>query len=245
MRKQMFKKAAAIMMTAAMMSTGYTMVSADDFTDQEVETEVFADDFVVETEDTFVEEAQDVEVQDADVQVEEEEVELTDESQTEDVTFEDDADIFSDGTQPVEIPEDVEFEISSYKTDFRFENDEVVITATVSEDAELPENAEIKAEKLEAGSEKYEEAKQASMRDLGTAEDAEYTFYDVTFTVDGNEVELPEGAAVINMQFKDGEVQENTTQSALHIAQTEEGTVAQDVTAQSEDGSLKSVDINF
>ena len=245
MRKQMFKKAAAIMMTAAMMSTGYIMVSADDFTDQEVETEVFADDFVVETEDTFVEEAQDVEVQDADVQVEEEETDLADESQTEDVTFEDDADIFSDGTQPVEIPEDVEFEISSYNTDFRFENDEVVITATVSEDAELPENAEIKAEKLEAGSEKYEEAKQASMRDLGTAEDAEYTFYDVTFTVDGNEVELPEGAAVINMQFKDGEVQENTTQSALHIAQTEEGTVAQDVTAQSEDGSLKSVDINF
>ncbi len=245
MRKQMFKKAAAIMMTAAMMSTGYTMVSADDFTDQEVETEVFADDFVVETEDTFVEEAQDVEVQDVDAQVEEEETDLADESQTEDVTFEDDADIFSDGTQPVEIPEDVEFEISSYKTDFRFENDEVVITATVSEDAELPENAEIKAEKLEAGSEKYEEAKQASMRDLGTAEDAEYTFYDVTFTVDGNEVELPEGAAVINMQFKDGEVQENTTQSALHIAQTEEGTVAQDVTAQSEDGSLKSVDINF
>lgn len=245
MRKQMFKKAAAIMMTAAMMSTGYTMVSADDFTDQEVETEVFADDFVVETEDTFVEEAQDVEVQDADVQVEEEETDLADESQAEDVTFEDDTDIFSDGTQPAEIPEDVEFEISSYKTDFRFENDEVVITATVSEDAELPENAEIKAEKLEAGSEKYEEAKQASMRDLGTAEDAEYTFYDVTFTVDGNEVELPEGAAVINMQFKDGEVQENTTQSALHIAQTEEGTVAQDVTAQSEDGSLKSVDINF
>lgn len=245
MRKQMFKKAAAIMMTAAMMSTGYTMVSADDFTDQEVETEVFADDFVVEAEDTFVEEAQDVEVQDVDAQVEEEETDLADESQTEDVTFEDDADIFSDGTQPVEIPEDVEFEISSYKTDFRFENDEVVITATVSEDAELPENAEIKAEKLEAGSEKYEEAKQASMRDLGTAEDAEYTFYDVTFTVDGNEVELPKGAAVINMQFKDGEVQENETQSALHIAQTEEGTVAQDVTAQSEDGSLKSVDINF
>ena len=245
MRKQMFKKAAAIMMTAAMMSTGYTMVSADDFTDQEVETEVFADDFVVEAEDTFVEEAQDVEVQDVDAQVEEEETDLADESQTEDVTFEDDADIFSDGTQPVEIPEDVEFEISSYKTDFRFENDEVVITATVSEDAELPENAEIKAEKLEAGSEKYEEAKQASMRDLGTAEDAEYTFYDVTFTVDGNEVELPKGAAVINMQFKDGEVQENETKSALHIAQTEEGTVAQDVTAQSEDGSLKSVDINF
>ena len=245
MRKQMFKKAAAIMMTAAMMSTGYTMVSADDFTDQEVETEVFADDFVVETEDTFVEEAQDVEVQDADVQVEEEETDLADESQTEDVTFEDDADIFSDGTQPVEIPEDVEFEISSYKTDFRFENDEVVITATVSEDAELPENAEIKAEKLEAGSEKYEEAKQASIRDLGTTEDDEYTFYDVTFIADGVEIEVPDEAVVINMEFKNVAPEENETQSALHIQETEAGVVAQDVTAQSADGTLKSVGFNF
>lgn len=47
------------------------------------------------------------------------------------------------------------------------------------------------------------------------------------------------------MEFKNSEVQENATQSALHIEQTEEGAVAKDVTAQSEDGSLKSVDINF
>lgn len=240
MRKKMFKKAAAIMMAAAMMSTGYTMVSADDFSDQEVQAEA-VEDIAVESADEAVAE----ETPEADITFEEAPAE---ESESAEVAFEDEAaDAFSDGTDSAEFAEntEAEVEVPSYRTDFRFENEEVVITASVSEDAELPENAEMKAEKLEAGSEKYEEAKQASMRDLGTAEDAEYTFYDVTFTVDGNEVELPEGAAVINMEFKDGEVQENETQSALHIAQTEEGTVAQDVTAQSEDGSLKSVDINF
>lgn len=239
MRKKMFRKVTAIMMAAAMMSSGYTMVSADDFTDQEVQTEAAVEDIAVES----TEEAVAEETQEADVQIEEEAP--AEESESAEVTFEDETtDAFSDGTDPVDFAE-AEVEVTSYRTDFCFENEEVVITANVSEDAELPENAEMKAEKLEAGSEKYEEAKQASMRDLGTSEDAEYTFYDVTFTVNGNEVELPEGAAVINMEFKDGEVQENETQSALHIAQTEEGTVAQDVTAQTEDGSLKSVDINF
>ena len=239
MRKKMFRKVTAIMMAAAMMSSGYTMVSADDFTDQEVQTEAAVEDIAVES----TEEAVAEETQEADVQIEEEAP--AEESESAEVTFEDETtDAFSDGTDTADFAE-AEVEVTSYRTDFCFENEEVVITASVSEDAELPENAEMKAEKLEAGSEKYEEAKQASMRDLGTSEDAEYTFYDVTFTVDGNEVELPEGAAVINMEFKDGEVQENETQSALHIAQTEEGTVAQDVTAQTEDGSLKSVDINF
>ncbi|WP_368218060.1 hypothetical protein [Blautia obeum] len=239
MRKKMFRKVTAIMMAAAMMSSGYTMVSADDFTDQEVQTEAAVEDIAVES----TEEAVAEETQEADVQIEEEAP--AEESESAEVTFEDETtDAFSDGTDPADFAE-AEVEVTSYRTDFCFENEEVVITASVSEDAELPENAEMKAEKLEAGSEKYEEAKQASMRDLGTSEDAEYTFYDVTFTVDGNEVELPEGASVINMEFKDGEVQENETQSALHIAQTEEGTVAQDVTAQTEDGSLKSVDINF
>lgn len=239
MRKKMFRKVTAIMMAAAMMNSGYTMVSADDFTDQEVQTETAVEDIAVES----TEEAVAEETQEADVQIEEEAP--AEESESAEVTFEDETtDAFSDGTDPADFAE-AEVEVTSYRTDFCFENEEVVITASVSEDAELPENAEMKAEKLEAGSEKYEEAKQASMRDLGTSEDAEYTFYDVTFTVDGNEVELPEGAAVINMEFKDGEVQENETQSALHIAQTEEGTVAQDVTAQTEDGSLKSVDINF
>ena len=157
------------MMAAAMMSTGYTMVSADDFSDQEVQAEVETEDFAVD----FAEEPVVEDTQDAEVQIEEEA--QADESEVE-IAFEDEAaDAFSDGTAPEDFTENAEAEVEmpSYKTDFYFENDEVIITANVSVDAELPENAEIKVEKLEAG------------------------------------------------------------------------TVAQDVTAQSEDGSLKSVDINF
>ena len=109
----------------------------------------------------------------------------------------------------------------------------------------LPENAEMNAVKLEAGSEKYEEAKQASIRDLGTTEDDEYTFYDVTFIADGVEIEVPDEAVVINMEFKNVASEENETQSALHIQKTEAGVVARDVTAQSADGTLKSVGFNF
>lgn len=239
MRKKMFRKVTAIMMAAAMMSSGYTMVSADDFTDQEVQTEAAVEDIAVES----TEEAVAEETQEADVQIEEEAP--AEESESAEVTFEDETtDAFSDGTDPADFAE-AEVEVTSYRTDFCFENEEVVITASVSEDAELPENAEMKAEKLEAGSEKYEEAKQASIRDLGTTEDDEYTFYDVTFIADGVEIEVPDEAVVINMEFKNVASEENETQSALHIQETEAGVVAQDVTAQSADGTLKSVGFNF
>ena len=153
MRKKMFRKVTAIMMAAAMMSSGYTMVSADDFTDQEVQTEAAVEDIAVEsTEEAVAEKIQ--EIQEADVQIEEEAP--AEESESAEVTFEDETtDAFSDGTDPADFAE-AEVEVTSYRTDFCFENEEVVITASVSEDAELPENAEMKAEKLEAGSEKYE-----------------------------------------------------------------------------------------
>ena len=91
---------------------------------------------------------------------------------------------FTDGTG--EVGDAVETTVDS---DFRFENEEVIITAKVFDETALPENAEMNAVKLEAGSEKYEEAKQASIRDLGTTEDDEYTFYDVTFIADGVEID--------------------------------------------------------
>ena len=71
------------------------------------------------------------------------------------------------------------------------------------------------------------------------------TFYDVTFIADGVEIEVPDEAVVINMEFKNVASEENETQSALHIQETEAGVVAQDVTAQSADGTLKSVGFNF
>ena len=260
MRKNTLKKAMAVMISATMLVTGYTVVSAEGFTDAEALAEL--DAFTTGGEAVYVEEVQpeqiQTEVQPEAAQTEEVQTEepQTEESQdefqigeTEEAAFvdgftdssaESDPAEFTDGTG--EVGDAVETTVDS---DFRFENEEVIITAKVFDETALPENAEMNAVKLEAGSEKYEEAKQASIRDLGTTEDDEYTFYDVTFIADGVEIEVPDEAVVINMEFKNVAPEENGTQSALHIQETEAGVVAQDVTAQSADGTLKSVGFNF
>lgn len=262
MRKNTLKKAMAVMISATMLVTGYTVVSAEGFTDAEALAEM--DAFTTGDEAVYVEEvqpeaAQTEEVQPEVAQTEEVQVEepQAEESQDEfqtgesaeeaafvdgftDSSAEADPAEFTDGTG--EVGDAVETTVDS---DFRFENEEVIITAKVFDETALPENAEMNAVKLEAGSEKYEEAKQASIRDLGTTEDDEYTFYDVTFIADGVEIEVPDEAVVINMEFKNVASEENETQSALHIQETEAGVVAQDVTAQSADGTLKSVGFNF
>ena len=117
MRKKMFRKVTAIMMAAAMMSSGYTMVSADDFTDQEVQTEAAVEDIAVES----TEEAVAEETQEAEVQIEEEAP--AEETESAEVTFEDETtDAFSDGTDPADFAE-AEVEVTSYRTDFCFENE--------------------------------------------------------------------------------------------------------------------------
>lgn len=257
MRKNTLKKAMAVMMSAAMLATGYTAASAEGFTDAETLAEM--DAFTAGDEAVYVEEVQpeqtQTEVQPEAAQTEEVQAEeAQEEFQTEESAQEEEAfvDGFTDGSAEAETAEFTdgtgevgEAEETAAASDFRFENEEVIITAKVFDETALPENAEMNAVKLEAGSEKYEEAKQASIRDLGTTEDDEYTFYDVTFTVDGTEIEVPDEAVVINIEFKDVAAEENTTQSALHIQETEEGVVAQDVTAESTDGTLKSVGFNF
>ena len=257
MRKNTLKKAMAVMMSAAMLATGYTAASAEGFTDAETLAEM--DAFYAGAEAVYVEEVQpeqtQTEVQPEAAQTEEVQAEeAQEEFQIEESAQEEEAfvDGFTDGSAEAETAEFTdgtgevgEAEETTAASDFRFENEEVIITAKVFDETALPENAEMNAVKLEAGSGKYEEAKQASIRDLGTTEDDEYTFYDVTFTVDGTEIEVPDEAVVINIEFKDVAAEENTTQSALHIQETEEGVVAQDVTAESTDGTLKSVGFNF
>ena len=257
MRKNTLKKAMAVMMSVAMLATGYTAASAEGFTDAETLAEMEA--FNAGDEAVYVEEVQpeqtQTEVQPEAAQREEVQAEeAQEEFQIEESAQEEEAfvDGFTDGSAEAETAEFTdgtgevgEAEETTAASDFRFENEEVIITAKVFDETALPENAEMNAVKLEAGSEKYEEAKQASIRDLGTTEDDEYTFYDVTFTVDGTEIEVPDEAVVINIEFKDVAAEENTTQSALHIQETEEGVVAQDVTAESTDGTLKSVGFNF
>mgnify|MGYP000423529232 CR=1 FL=1 len=223
MRKNTLKKAMAVMISATMLVTGYTVVSAEGFTDAEALAEM--DAFTTGNEAVYVEEVQPEAAQTEEVQPEQTQTEVQPEvAQTEEVQAEESQDgfqtgesaeeaafvdgftdssaeadpaEFTDGTG--EVGDAVETTVDS---DFRFENEEVIITAKVFDETALPENAEMNAVKLEAGSEKYEEAKQASIRDLGTTEDDEYTFYDVTFIADGVEIEVPDEAVVINMEFK-------------------------------------------
>ena len=152
--------------------------------------------------------------------------------------------------QETEVPkenveaEELQPETPEYKTDFQFENSEVKITATATEEAKLPQNTEMRAVKLEEGTAAYEEAKAASAQTLGTSDDASYCFYDVTFVADGQELSPEKGTVTIKMEFKNIQINaEAQTQNIVHIEDTEAGRQVQDVTSVSGDGSnLQSVD---
>ena len=247
MKNNIIKKLAAVFVTAAMIGTGFSLVSAADVSDIEIQSEEaveVSEEPVIE----FAEEIPEEEITPSQGEISEENQEIqADSSQTVydektgEISGEDVEIIFSDESEELTVPEE-----PAIKTDFLYENEEVVITAKVSEEAALPENAEIKAEKLMPGDPRYEEAKKASVDSLGTAEDAEYTFYDITFTVDGNEAELPKGAAEIQMKFKNEiPLEESDKQSTLHISETEDGTVAEDVTAESNSDAVSSSGFNF
>ena len=252
MKNNIVKKLTAVFVTAAMIGTGFSLVSAADVSDIEVQSEEtieVSEEPVVEFTEESPEKITETEPVQEEIEVQPEEnqeiqvdpSETVSDEETGEISGEDVDIIFSDGSEEFTEPE-----TPVIKTDFLYENEEVVITAKVSEEAALPEYAEIKAEKLMPGDPRYEEAKKASVDSLDTAEDAEYTFYDVTFTVDGNEVELPKGAAEIQMEFKNASpLEESDKQSALHISRTEEGTVAEDVTAQSNSDAVSSAGFSF
>ena len=191
MRKNTLKKAMAVMISATMLVTGYTVVSAEGFTDAEALAEM--DAFTTGDEAVYVEEVQPEAAQTEEVQPEQTQTEVQPEvAQTEEVQAEESQDEFQTGesaeeaafvdgftdssaeADPAEftdgtgeVGDAVETTVDS---DFRFENEEVIITAKVFDETALPENAEMNAVKLEAGSEKYEEAKQVMEKKLEEAE---------------------------------------------------------------------------
>lgn len=122
---------------------------------------------------------------------------------------------------------------------FTYENDETVIRAEAA--VELPEDIEMQVRKVEEGSEEFEAAKQAVASSCGATDDAEYKFYDVTFTVDGEEAELAAGSIYVQIAFKNVQVNSETeTQEVFHIDETG----VNNVTAQTEEGSNMS-SVNF
>ena len=102
------------------------------------------------------------------------------------------------------------------KTSFRYEDNRVVITATAPEDAKLPQNAEIKADYIAPGTDRYNAAVAAFNSQLSSqlgldAEntEAEYVLYDVYFlTADGSRIEPESGNVKVDMSFK--QIQKST-----------------------------------
>ncbi len=134
-------------------------------------------------------------------------------------------------TEPAEDTEAVETEAAAAQS-FTFENDEVIITAVAA--AELPENIAMQVRKLEAGSVEYEAAKAAAAANTGAGEDAQYSFYDVTFTVDGVETELADGSVYAQIEFKTIQI-DNTVETQEVLSIDEAG--VNNVTAEAEEGS--------
>ena len=102
------------------------------------------------------------------------------------------------------------------KTFFRYEDSRVVITATAPEDANLPQDAEIKADYIAPGTDRYNAAVAAFNSQLSSqlgldAEntEAEYVLYDVYFlTADGSRIEPESGNVKVDMSFK--QIQKST-----------------------------------
>ena len=102
------------------------------------------------------------------------------------------------------------------KTSFRYEDSRVVITATAPEDANLPQDAEIKADYIAPGTDRYNAAVAAFNSQLSSqlgldAEntEAEYVLYDVYFLIaDGSRIEPENGNVKVDMSFK--QIQEST-----------------------------------
>ena len=138
-----------------------------------------------------------------------------------------------------------EFQQEAYKTEFSYEDTEVLVSAKALEEAQLPLNTEMKVVKLVEGTPEYEEAKGAVEASCGADEKAEYVFYDVTFEIDGQEIQPADGMVCIQIEFKTIQKNENPgSQNVFHIDETETGNVVKDVTASTEAGNNVS-SVNF
>mgnify|MGYP004448086395 FL=1 len=187
-------KRMAVLMTAAAMMIPTAAFAEEDIT---------AADTVITAE--AAEEAEETEETEAD---EEEEIIVADKEDGNLVTA--CLEVIIDGTvyaEEFEIPVLVEYidtdEIllnDEIRTSFRFENSEVVIEAEVSPAYRLPADSRMNAEKITEGTDAYAAAKIATVNSLGTDDAANYSFYDVNFTVNGETVELDDVQLTVNFK---------------------------------------------
>ena len=139
-----------------------------------------------------------------------------------------------------ELPEE-------YKTELVFENEEVVITVTATEEAQLPMDTRLVAEKLAEDSEEYLEAKAAADAASGAdPTETSYSFYSVRLVSGGQALNPASGTVSVQMTFKNIKPEENFEQSVFHIEDTENGKVAENITDTTSTGdSLESMNVEI
>ena len=197
MRNGMMKRAAALLLAATMTVPAYAVYAEDN---TQIEAEAAEATAQAEAERQAAEAAAQAEAerQAAEAAQTEAPTEAATEAPTEAATEEQ----TEAPTEAATEKEEKETE-KEYKTSFEFENEEVVIKVKVSKDAKLSKGTELKAKKLEEGSEKYEAAKAATVNSLGSDEEGTYSFYEIRFEKDGAELIVKDEHMDIDVTFKD------------------------------------------
>ncbi|MCD7883114.1 MAG: Cna B-type domain-containing protein, partial [Lachnospiraceae bacterium] len=210
-----------------------TDAAAEDVTEAEAETEEAADS---QTEAETDAEAESDSEEESEVAAEAEtdtEIEAESESETEASTEE---------------------ESEAPKTDFEYADERVIITATAAEEANLPQDAELKADYLEPDSDEYKAAVAAFNAQLSTelgADDenvvVEYTLYDIYFLCasTGERIEPEEGKVTVTMTFvepvateAEGEV---ISTEVVHLKNDGEAEIVTDYVDTNSEGEVTSV----
>ena len=186
MRNGMMKRAAAILLAAAMTVPSYA-VYAEDNTQIEAEAAEAAAKAEAERQAAEAAAKAEAERQAAEAAAQ---TEAATEAQTEETETE----AQTEATEATEAEE--------YQTSFKFENDEVMIVVKTSEEAKLGKDTKLTAKKLEEGSEKYEAAKAATINSLGSSEEEHYSFYEIGFEKDGKELDVQDSHMTVNVTFK-------------------------------------------
>ena len=199
MRNGMMKRAAAILLAAAMTVPSYAVYAEDN---TQIEAEAAEAAAKAEAERQAAEAAAQAEAErqaaEAAAQAEAErqaaEAAAQTEAATEAQTEAAETEAQTEATEATEAEE--------YQTSFKFENDEVMIVVKTSEEAKLGKDTKLTAKKLEEGSEKYEAAKAATINSLGSSEEEHYSFYEIGFEKDGKELDVQDSHMTVNVTFK-------------------------------------------
>ncbi len=125
-----------------------------------------------------------------------------------------------------------------------YENDEVLIRATILEGSDLPQDTVLVGEKLSEDSEAYQAAKELSRQKTGAGGQASYSFYRIAFLANGREIEPAEGTVSVQLEFKKQKTDDSARlQKVVHIEDRQE---VNDVTAQTAEGnSVGSIDFEI